>query len=301
MLAIAIDMGGTKIEGSVVDERVKVLKTMRVATEAKLGRKRVLQNMENLIVELLEKQEDALGVGISMPGFVDANGKVIFAGAIKCLENFELKKHLERKFGLPVLIENDANCFALAEATYGAGKNHRVVVGVIWGTGIGGGIVIDRKVFSGSFGAAGEFGHSVIDPAIRSGKRCGCGQYGCLNVLASGSRMSAIYKSNGGKIENANPRQIYDSKEVVAKKIINDAIQYLGLGIAGIVNMLNPDIVVIGGGVSNLPDQVYDSIEKVVRKYAMNDLTKKLKIVRHKISDTAGILGAAALVFENKK
>lgn len=301
MYAAAIDLGGTKIEGAIVDEKGEIHSRKRIATQAEKGKKQVLKNIFSVINFLKENfKQEIKGVGIATPGFVDKTGKIIFGGAaLKCLAGVNLKKELKKKFDLPVFIENDANCFALAEAVYGSGKTHKVVLGIIWGTGIGLGIVIDRKVYSGAFGAAGEFGHICLEPRMTKGPKCGCGQHACLENLASGKNISRIYRQKGGKIKNADPQQIYESKEVIAQKVISDALHYLGLGLCHLVNILNPDVIVLGGGVSKFPSPVYKKLEKEIKKYALPILTKKLKIVRHEISDAAGVLGAAALVFEN--
>lgn len=197
---------------------------------------------------------------------------------------------------LPVFIENDANCFALAEAVHGAGRRYNVVLGVIWGTGIGGGLVIERRIYSGAFKDGLEFGHMIIDPTINSGARCGCGQYGCLEMLASGKNISRRYYEFGGKLKNAGAREVYLSREPAAKKAIADAVHYLGIGLADLVDAFNPEIIVMGGSVSRFPNSVYGRLKKEVRKYALPMLTKNLRIVRYKISADEGILGAAEVV-----
>jgi|GEM_PF-1020266 len=237
------------------------------------------------------------GVGISMPGFTDKSGKVIFGGGtLTALVGTNLKNELEKRVKFPVFIENDANCFALAEAVHGAGKRHNVVLGVIWGTGIGGGLVIERRIYSGAFKDGLEFGHMVIDPSINSGAKCGCGQYGCLEMLASGKNISRRYYGFGGKLKNAGAREVYLSREPAAKKAISDAVHYLGIGLADLVDTFNPEIIVMGGSVSRFPNSVYGRLKKEVKKYALPMLTKNLRVVRYKISADEGILGAAEVV-----
>ena len=263
---IAIDFGGTKIEGSIVDKKGKIGATKRVSTEAKKGKDQILKNIIAVINHLKSNfNKNIKGVGISLPGFIDKKGRLVFGGGtLTCLVGVNLKRELERRTKLPVFLENDANCFALAEAVYGAGKNHGIVLGVIWGTGIGGGIIINKHVYSGSFGGAGEFGHMVIDPTIIRGPKCGCGQYACLEMLSSGKNIARLYKKKGGKIKTTHVKAIYESKERASKEVIDDAIHYLGVGLANIVNVLNPDIIVLGGGVSKLPDVVYKKLEREV-------------------------------------
>ena len=301
MYVISLDIGGTKIEGAVVDEKGKIVLNKRIATEAGKGRKHVLRNIF-LVIEYLKNNfnKKICGVGIAIPGFVSVQGKMIFCGGtLTFLKDINLKSVVARKTHLPVFVENDANCFALAEAYYGAGKNKNIVIGVIWGTGIGGGVIINKNIYSGAQGGAGEFGHIIIDPNVKKGHRCGCGQYGCLENLCSGKNISRLYKEGGGKIHNANPRQIYFSKEKVAKDVIDKAIFYLGLGLSMLVQNFNPDIIVIGAGVSQLPSPVYKRLRAVVKKYSLLTLTKNLKIVRYAISEDAGVVGAAALAFSS--
>ncbi|HII71994.1 TPA: ROK family protein [Candidatus Woesearchaeota archaeon] len=300
MNAIAIDFGGTKIEGSIVTDKGKIIKTVRHPTEAAKGKKTVVDNVVGVIEQLKKDKagKTVKGVGISMPGLIK-DGVVIWGGGtLTCLDGLKFAALLKKKTGLDTYIENDANCFALAEAVFGAGKNHGVVVGVIWGTGVGGGIVVDKKVFDGAYGGAGEFGHMVMDHNVRSGPACGCGQKACLEMVSSGKNIERIYKERGGKIKGATVPQIYASKEPVARDTIKNAAYFMGLGLSYLVNTLNPDVIVLGGGVSKLPDDVYDVVRASTRHFALKQLTKRLKIVRHKISDSAGTLGAAALVFE---
>lgn len=299
--AIGIDMGGTKIEGSIVNQKGKILKTIRRPTETHKSKGTIIGNIVGVISDLHKTKTGKIkGVGLSLPGFVNEQGRIIFGGGtLTKFVGVNLKKELKKKTGLPVFLENDANCFALAESVYGAGKKHDVVLGVIWGTGVGGGIVVKNKLFRGSFGGAGEFGHILIDPSITTGPKCGCGQRGCLEMLSSGKNIMRKYQVKGGKIPNANPRQIYYSKEKVAKEVISDAINYLGIGIAILVTILNPDIIVLGGGVSKLPNAAYKRLRRDVTFHCSPVFTKNLKIVRHKISDSVGILGAAELVFHD--
>ena len=296
--AIAIDFGGTNIRGAVIDEKRRIHLSRTVPTEAKKGKARVVSNVLDVIIQLKKGFKRKIeGVGISMPGFIDDSGTIVFGGGtLAFLKGVKLRKIVQEKTGIPAFIENDANCFALAEAVFGAGKKHKVVLGVIWGTGIGGGLVVDRKVYRGSFGGAGEFGHMVVEPDSM-GPKCGCGQRGCLEMMSSGKNISRRYAEGNGRIKDANPRHIFDSKEKIARKVISEAIHYLGLALANLVNVLNPDIIVLGGGVSNLPSRMYRLLGAEVKKYALPSHTKKLRIVKHGISDDAGLFGAAALVF----
>ncbi len=302
--AIAIDIGGTKIEGCIVDDKGKILASKIADTESKKGKNKVVANIVQMILDMKKiarsEKKKIKGVGISMPGFIDDKGTVAMGGGtLHFLRSVKLKQVLEKKVKMPVYIENDANCFAMAEAEWGAGKGKKVVVGLIWGTGVGAGIVIDGKVLGGAYGGAGEVGHMTVNHTIKKGYRDAYGHRGSLEVLTSGKNIERMYKSRGGKIKDATVKEIYASKEKVAKDVINDAAYHLGLGISNIIYTINPDIVVLGGGVSNLPAPVYKTVREVVDHFTLPSMRKGLKIVRHKISDSAGVLGAAALVFED--
>ena len=166
--AIGIDVGGTKIEGAIVDNNGKIYSSKRIPTQSDKGSNQIIRNIIDVVNSLMNNSNmNIKGIGVSLPGFVDDSGKIVFGGGtLTSMKGVNLKNKLEKKLNLPVFIENDANCFALAEAVYGAGKKSKVVLGIIWGTGIGGGIVINKRVYSGSYGGAGEFGHIVIDPTI---------------------------------------------------------------------------------------------------------------------------------------
>lgn len=290
--AIAIDMGGTNIRGVLIDNKLKTHLTLHKFTEPEKGKKKVIDNLVSVIKDIKKQSKKKIrGVGISMPGFINKKGVVALGGyTLNILDGTNIKKILEKRTGLKVVIENDANCFALAEAIYGSGKKHDVVVGVIWGSGIGGGIIINKKIFHGSIGGAGEFGEMIIEPnsKLKTLEDRSCGK-GIMNR----------YKKEGGKIKNAGVKEIFLSKEKVAKDIIKDAVRHFGLGLANLVHIINPDVLVLGGGVSKLPPKIYSMIRSEIKNHTHPALVNNIKIVRHKISDDAGILGAAALVFEN--
>lgn len=290
MYVIGLDIGGTKIEGAVVDSKGKTHLKKRLKTEVHKGKKQVLKNIKSVIEYLLKNSNKRIKrIGVAIPGFADSSGKIVFTGPnIKPLFNINLKKEL-KSYKLPLVIENDANCFALAESLYGAGKKHRVVLGIIWGTGVGLGIVINKKIFSGSIGGAGEFGHTILNPETK---------YGTVELLSSGKNIVRIYKNKKGKIKNPSAKDISDSKEKIAKKVINNAVHYLGLGLANLTNLFNPDIIVIGGGISNLPNKFYLQLKKEVKKHAIPALTKNLIITKYKLLHNSGMLGAASLVLK---
>lgn len=211
MFAIAIDLGGTKIQGCLVDGNGRIRLSKRVPTGVRRGKKAIIENVVCMVDFLKSSEKGKIaGVGISLPGIVDDRGVVVFGGgSLSCLKGENLKKEIEKRTDFQVFLENDAKCFALAEATYGAGKGCGVVAGVIWGTGIGGALVIDKKIFRGSIGGAGEIGHIIVNGNLKSCPRCGCGQRGCLEMMASGKNIARKYIGYGGRLRNPTYRWFF--------------------------------------------------------------------------------------------
>lgn len=288
--AIGIDLGGTKIDGVLVNDSGKIIKKCRILTEAKKGRKTVINNILNVINQLSTRNISGIGIGI--PG-IAKNGKIIFIPNVPLL-NINLKNILERKLKNMVFVENDANCFALAEFMFGACKNKKLkeMVGLIIGTGIGAGIIINKRLYTGSFGGAGELGHNIIDSASRF--KCSCGNSGDLESLCSGPSIIRRYKKLKGRIKNPDAEIILKSNENIARQVTKQTYEYLGIGIANIVNTLNPDLIVLGGGVSKSLSLKH--ISKEVKKYAVPVLARHVKFVKAKVHDP-GAIGAACLVF----
>jgi len=296
--AIALDIGGTKIECVLFDEKYNQLKKKRVYFSKKesesvvcVPKKEVLGIICDLITEL-SKGVRIKGIGISIPDVITEEGSISGTSKIGSLSNFALGKYLLRKFKCKVKVANDADCFALGEQRIGAGKGYNNVIGVIWGTGIGAGIILDGKIFSGTTGSAGEFGHNVIDPA---GPRERIGLRGTVEAFAAGPNMVRNYISAGGRMKDPGVRKIFGSKEAKARKIMRLSLERLSIGIASLMNILNPEIIVIGGGLSSLP--VYRQLNSLTKKYTIDGLRKNVKIVKNKLGDSAGVYGAAALVF----
>ncbi|HWP66148.1 MAG TPA: ROK family protein, partial [Candidatus Limnocylindria bacterium] len=193
---IGIDLGGTKIEGAVLDATGRTIARERVPTERERGYEAIVSRTAALVARLRPHAPGAASVGIGTPGSLSVRDGRLKNSNTTCLNGRPLRDDLERAIGLPVRMENDANCFAVAEAVYGAGRGHRVVFGVILGTGVGGGIVIDGVPWAGAQHIAGEWGHHRIDPA---GPPCYCGQRGCVETYLSGPALAAAYAAAGGE------------------------------------------------------------------------------------------------------
>ncbi len=292
--AIGIDIGATKIRGVVAGSDGKILISREIETRAKRKRAAILADILN-IIDLLKKAADSKrlkleGVGIGVPGSIK-KGKLVFGGGtLSQFTGLNLAKRLRKEIGLKFFLENDSVCFALAESYFGAGKKHNRLAGIIWGTGIGSGIIDKKKRSRASL----EIGHIVVEPGIKNEPKCGCGARGCVENLASGKNIARRYYAKVGRIKNAGAEEIYHSKEKIAKEVLEDAYKYLGMTIAALIRAVSPEIVIIGGGVSNLPEAAHKKLKNYIYKYAPESSTK---IVKSKLGNFSGALGAASLVF----
>ncbi len=284
--SIGIDIGGTHIHGIIMDEDGTVIKKIIFETHPEHSREKIIRQIISAIKTLDIKKSSGIGLGIA--GITDKNGKFLFNPNIPKLKNVNLKKILQEKFKTKVIQENDANCFAIAEHRFGAGKGTKNMVGLIIGTGVGGGIILNKRLYKGSHGFAGKFGHSILNP---NGPRCNCGLKGDFESLCSGPNIVKRYYNSGGKTKNADPKKIFQSKEDTAKKIIQETINSMAIGISHIANSLDLDLIVLGGGVSNL--DFYKRLNIQLKKYSNAAVRKKIKVAKNKIGDFSGAVGAA--------
>jgi glucokinase len=288
-IIIGIDLGGTKIAAAASDECGCILSEIIVPTEAQKGKKQVVLNIVKAIECLRHSLKSTISkIGIGVPGPIDyKKGLVINPPNLPGWKKVNLKEELSKFFKVPIFIDNDANCAALGEALFGAGRRANDFIYITVSTGIGGGIIIDRKIYRGANGAAGEFGHMVIDPG---GYKCGCGNYGDLEAMASGTSIKT--RSGEDAMAIHIKAQQGDKKAI---KVINETAYYLGIGIANLVNIFNPELVVVGGGLSNMGELLLAPVRKEFNKHALSLPKKSVKIVRAKLRARAGLLGAIAL------
>ena len=287
---LGIDLGGTKIEGVVLDgDEIRVRK--RIPTEPEGGYEHVVERIAALVAELRREVPDAAVLGIGTPGSLSARTGLLKNSNTQCLNGKPLLRDLERSLGLRVLMENDANCFALAEAIAGAGRGHEVVFGVILGTGVGGGVIIGGRCWTGPQHIAGEWGHHAIDPA---GPPCYCGQRGCVESLLSGPALERAYREATGS--DARAREIAalaERGDAAAAAVLAGYLARFGRALANVIDILDPSIVVLGGGLSNL-DALYGRGRDEIAARVFND-ELRTPIVRHRLGDSAGVIGAALL------
>ncbi len=290
---IALDIGGSKIEGILVNEKLKVFKRIRHPTEAKKSRAKIVANILDVIKQLDNKKVKV--VGFSMAGFVDGSGKLQMIHNIPSFMGIKFKQTFERLTRKKIVVENDAQCLALAESKIGAAKGKKHVIGIILGTGVGGGLILDGKIYKGSTGGAGHIGHISVD---RSGFRCGCGQLGHFESWCSGSSIIKRYRFYGGSDKNAIPSKIFTSEEKAAKKTTDNFVEKTGIAFASIINAFSPEAIVLGGGVSKMDARMYQRVRSSTRKYQYDPIAKKVRILKNKLGDSAGIYGAALLAIQ---
>lgn len=294
-----IDLGGTKIEGAVLESRenLKPLARQRIPTEAGQGYEHILDQIATL-VEMLAKEtgQRPERIGLGHPGTLDPNTGVVKNANTLALIGKPFDKDLERRLGVPVRLANDANCFAVAEALMGAVPdvlpNAEVVFGVILGTGVGGGLVIRQKVINGRQGIAGEWGHNFLD---ESGGPCYCGKVGCVETMISGPALEKFYAQKSGQqmhLRDIVARSVAGS-DPIAVATMDRLMHYFGKAIAVVINIVDPDAIVLGGGVGNI-DRLYTDGVAEARKHLFNTRIDTV-FLKPKLGDSAGVFGAALL------
>jgi fructokinase len=292
MYRIGIDLGGTKIEGIVLDGEGKELAKKRIPTERDKGYEHILGNIKTVHDDLIKEINGAENTfGIGTPGSTSLNTGLLKGSNTVCMNGQPLKSDIESILERNIVLENDANCFAMAEALHGAGRGKDMVFGVIMGTGCGGGLVIGGKVRSGLNNIAGEWGHMSIDP---NGPLCYCGAHGCVETFISGAGLERRYKKETGTERSLKDLEdAYWANDAEAVAFFDVFFKHFGRVMANLVNILDPDVIVLGGGVSKFKD-IYTKGVKQVEEMVFNDYLNT-PIVQHEIGDSAGVIGAALI------
>ncbi len=300
-----IDMGGTKIEGVILRSAAhpEILFRDRIPTEAEKGYEHILSQVKSLIDTMVEKAGyKPSRIGFGTPGTLDPKLGVMKNCNTVVMNSQPMKRDLEELLGVEVVIANDAGCFALAEARHGVVHEHfphaRVVFGIIMGTGVGGGLVVDGRPIHGLQGIAGEWGHNFLD---ESGGPCYCGKSGCVEKAISGPALENYYFQETG---NRKPLKdivaLAESKvDPTAQKTMIRLIEFFGRAVSVLINIIDPDVIVIGGGVGNI-DMLYDRGVDSVKKYVFNNRLDT-PIVQPLLGDSAGVIGAAYLLVDDEK
>ena len=310
-LFIGLDLGGTNLKYALGSENGDILIKRSRPSNADQSQEAIFETMfasiEELLSEANDQNEKVMAIGVGSPGSIDIHeGKLLGSTPnIQAWTNAPIKKKLEERFSIPVWADNDANIMALAEARKGAGRGFNNILCLTLGTGIGGGIVINGEVLRGSHFSAAEVGHVIID---YKGKLCKCGNRGCFEVYASATAMVERYQQklkaagisfNPGEIDAKLIFERAAKKEIQAIETINETCQFLSIGIVSIANIIDPEVVVIGGGISEAGDDFIRQTEKMVKNFGIKSITQSIKLVRAQMGNDAGIIGAILLAAEN--
>lgn len=304
---IGIDLGGTKISGALSDLNGKAISQYTIATNAFEGEQAVLSRIIQVIDRVMEESgkrpEEIKAIGIGSPGPLDAKKGIILTTPNLPFRNFKLVEPILDKYNIPTYLDNDANVAAIGEFMLGAGRGTSNMVYITVSTGVGGGAILNGKIYRGSTSNALEIGHTTILP---DGPRCNCGNYGCLEALASGTAIARQAKeaiqvnveTSLKNYENVTSYEVFKEAEKgdkVSKEILERSFNYLGIGVANIITSFDPEVVVIGGGVSKGGQIVFDKVKEVVNKRCFKAMSEFCKIVPAKLGTDAGVLGAVAL------
>lgn len=291
-----IDLGGTKIECAVLENGEPIIR-QRIPTEADQGYSHILSQVKKLIKQVSnELGETPTKVGFATPGVLDTETNLMKNCNTVAMNGKPMKDDLEILLQIEAKLANDANCFALAEALLGVGKDFpdaEVVFGVIMGTGVGGGLVVHQRIIQGIHGIAGEWGHNILE---ENGKLCYCGKRGCVEMVISGVALEKFYRQNSGKQPKLKEivENYHNGNDENANLTIERLLEYYGRAISTLINVLDPNLIVIGGGVGNI-DLLYTEGFERIKKYVFNPGKLKTAIRKPILGDSAGVFGAALL------
>jgi len=287
---IGIDLGGTKIEGIFLDDKFNVIERIRIPTQQEKGYNSIIASIVSLVNSLKKNPDDIVSIGVSAPGAISKKTGLIKNSNTQCLIGMPLKDDLEKALKQKIALDNDANCFTIAEAALGAAKEYSVVFGVIIGTGVGGGIVINGNLHRGRTYIAGEWGHHTLRI---DGNKCYCGKLGCVETYICGPALEKRWTTLTGKTE-ALPliiQNIDNTKSGLEWK--KEFLENFAIGLANVIDILDPDVIVLGGGVSNIPF-LYDEGRDYVYDKVFSDLVET-PILKNQLGDSAGVFGASLL------
>jgi glucokinase len=314
---IGLDLGGTKISaGALSVDGSQTFGVRSVATQSELGAEgvvdRIVEVIEGVILDTVNEtgatRKDFLGIGIGAPGPLDRQNGIVVVAPNLGWRDFPLRDRIKDRLDLPATLDNDANCATVGEWWLGAARGGRNVVGITIGTGIGGGLILNGELYHGSSDVAGEIGHTTIDV---NGRLCKCGNYGCLEAYASGpaiatrAREALVREDTASMLPSMVDQQldritaevVYDAAKKgdgLANEIVRDTARYLGAGIATLLNLINPDVVVVAGGVTRAGEALFGPLRTETRRRAFKPAVTAARIVPAELPGTAGVVGAVA-------
>ncbi|HJX17346.1 MAG TPA: ROK family protein [Acidiferrobacterales bacterium] len=291
MLRIGVDLGGSKTEGIVMDESGEILARERRPTPQADGYRAILANVRDLVLELERRAGTNCRVGVGTPGAISTKTGFLKNANTVCLNGQPIKQDMEILLAREIRIANDANCFALSEAIDGAAQGEPVVFGVILGTGVGGGIVVNGRLLEGAQHIAGEWGHNVLET---DGPPCYCGKRGCVETFLSGPGLARDFAAQGGATLDARAIATAAGQgDVLADAAMQRYLDRFGRALSVVVNILDPDAIVLGGGMSNIA-RLYTEGRDYVARHTFND-ELRTRILPNRHGDSSGVRGAARL------
>jgi glucokinase len=303
-LIFAVDLGGTHLRAALVDDTGRILKQLKQKTPKGDSADCIINALANAADQWSDEKQRVVATSIMVPGAVDSDKAVVLqAPNLPSLVNFGLKEALEQRLGWPMFLENDANAAAVGEMWLGAARGCRDVMSVTLGTGVGGGLILDGKLWRGSHGTGGEIGHTTVDPF--SGLKCKCGNTGCLELFASATAIERMTRESlslfpetkltSGELTAERVYEAGQKGDELALAVFNRFGMYLGMGLANIINLIDPQIIVITGGAANGWDLFASEMYRQVEERAFRMTVQQVKIARAECGDNAGLLGAARL------
>ena len=313
-LAIGIDFGGSFIKMGLVDDRGRIRRHLSLEVRKNLSQpklfERICQAVETLRERTGRRGQTLLGVGMGLPGLIDTErGFVHFLTNVPGWKNLPFAQKMRQRLHLPVFIDNDVNLMTLGEATFGAAKGFHHIICLTLGTGVGGGLILNGTLYRGATLSAGEIGHM---PVSRKGPLCPCGSYGCLEryvgneaiVAAARRRLrcgepSILPRLLNGNLRRMTPQTVHQAArrgDRLSRRVWEEIGEWIGIALAGLVNVFNPERIVIGGGVSKAGAFVLNPIRRTIRERALKEPSKQVSVVRAALGNEAGIIGAATLV-----
>ena len=310
---IGVDLGGTKISTAISTLDGKIVSQTVISTNAIEGEEPVLRRILQTIEEVLDlaqvTPEEVQAIGIGSPGPLDAKNGTIITTPNLPFRNYNVVAPIKEKFGIPVYLDNDANVAAIGEFMFGAGKGKQNIVYFTVSTGVGGGAVLNGQAYRGNTSNALEIGHMTVNA---HGPRCNCGNIGCLEAIASGTAIGkkgreAVLTKVETSLRNYQEITSYEvfveakKGDEVAKEIVDNAMNYLGIGVANAISIFDPEMVIIGGGVSKVGDILFDTVRKVVNKRCFKSMAEACEIVPAGLGVDAGVVGAVALAILESK
>lgn len=316
MYYIGIDIGGTNIGAGLVDKEGKIISTLARPTIKDRSAELILDDIKDLVKSLVSKNnlatEQINSIGIGIPGTIDKKSGVLNYANNLNLDNINIVKEMQKRLNLPIFVENDANCAAIGENIDGSINNNKSIVYITIGTGLGAGIIIDGKLLNGSFGSGGEAGHMII---AYDGRQCTCGSKGCWEAYASATALKAAGKEAASKYKNTkintlvkgqigriNAKTVFDASNLgdeIAIEIVNQYIKYLATGLGNLINIFDPDAIVLGGGVAAQGEKLLKPLKKLLTKNVYGGVLKA-DIKCAALGNNAGIVGAAMLYRYNE-